>query len=242
MVSSLLPAHERAAAFALAATPILYVVLAMTVTGAFVYRYALGGVFGICVVFADLIWHWLGPRRLAVWSLCGVLLACFIGMRLAPAVSTFANPAARQEMETELAAIENLASDSDRPIAVSPPHAFFEYAHYASPKLKGRLIYLADPDLALKGTGTDSGEWALMNVAPWAGLRVEQYRSFRESDRSFYLAQEKLHRFDWIAPKLESDGVRMQVLRDTPKRRLMLCCGTEVERQAVVERREKGGD
>jgi hypothetical protein len=239
--ASALPVHERAAAWVLAVTPILYVVMALTVTKAFVYRYALGGLFGVCVVFVDLIWLWLGPRRLAIRSLCGVLLASFAVLRLAPAISQFVDPAARQELRTELAAIENLAAQSDRPVAVSPPHAFFEYAHYASPTLKKRLVYLADPEFALQSTGTDSGEWALMNVARWAGLHVEDYRGFRASDKGFYLAQQKRHRFDWIAPKLESEGVGLEVLRDTPTRRLLLCCAGPAERQAVADRSERGG-
>jgi hypothetical protein len=119
---------------------------------------------------------------------------------------------------------------------------FFEYAHYASPSLKGRLIYLADTGLALEHTGTDSGERALMNVARWAGLRVEAYKHFHDSGRSFYLAQRKRHSYDWLAPELASEGIEMQVLRGTPQRRLMLCSGTVAEGQALVEGRQKGGD
>jgi hypothetical protein len=81
-----------------------------------------------------------------------------------------------------------------------------------------------------------------MNVAPWAGLRVEDYKHFHDSGRSFYLAQIKRHSYDWLAPELASEGIEMQVLRGTPQRRLMLCSGTVAEGQALVEGRQKGGD
>jgi hypothetical protein len=223
-VGTLAP-HERAAVFALAAMPLLYVLFALTVTGAFVYRYALGALFGVSVVFADIVSSWLGARRLAVWSLCGVLFAAFVALRVAPAVSGFVEPGERQAIQAELAAIESLTPESSVPIAVSSPHDFFQYSHYASAALRPRLMYLNDPVLALEGIQTDSGEWAVMNVAPWAGLRVENYRRFRESSQPFYLAQRKRQRFDWIVPKLEQTSSGLAVVRDTAERRLFLCCG-----------------
>lgn len=219
-----LEVHERAAVFALAAMPLLYVLFALAVTGAFVYRYALGALFGVSVVFADVVCSWLGARRLAVWSLCGVLCAGFVVLRVAPAVSGLVVPGERQEILAELAAIELLTAESSAPIAVSSPHDFFQYSHYASPVLRGRLMYLADPVLALEGIQTDSAEWALMNVAPWAGLRVEDFQRFRGAGEPFYLAQRKRHRFDWIVPKLEHTGGGLAVVRDTTERRLLLCC------------------
>lgn len=192
----------RAAVLTLALIPLVYVGLAMASTGAFVYRYALAALVGVTLVFVDVLHNQFGARTKAVGALCATLAVAFMGLRLAPAAQSFAGGGELRELKEDLAAIERATANDSAPVAVSAPQAFAQYAHYASPQLRARLEYWADPALAVKYVETDSGELALCNLAPWAGLQVGRYDENGENRESFYLAEVRGHKHDWITAEL----------------------------------------
>lgn len=193
----------RAAVLTLAVIPLFYVGLAIASTGAFVYRYPLAALVGVTLVFVDVIHNQYGRGRTkAVGALCAVLMVAFVGLRLAPAAQGLASGGELRELKEYLSAIERETANDPAPVAVSAPQAFAQYAHYASPQLRARLEYWADPTLAVEYLKTDSAELSLRNLAPWAGLQVGRYDHSEGNTEGFYLAEVRGHKYDWITGEL----------------------------------------
>ena len=94
---------------------------------------------------------------------------------------------------------------------IANPHDFFELSHRAVNEPGGpRLIYLADPAMALKYLGTDAVEFGVVGMQSIAPLRVQPYRSFLASRRSF-LVYGRYQAWDWLSPALEARGARVRV-------------------------------
>ena len=212
---SLYEPHLMFAILALALLPIAYVGLAMATTGAFVYRYALAALAGVTLLFIDVLHNQFGARTKALASFCAVLGAAFLGLRLAPAAASFASGGELKELRDELAAIESAAAADAAPVTVSAPQPYVQYAHYARPGLRARLEYWGDPELALEHLETNSAEYALRNLAPWAGLEVGTFAEADASSRRFYLAEIRGHKSDWMTEEIERRRGTGEELRKT---------------------------
>ena len=221
--SSLAP-HERAAALALAAAPMLYVGLAHAADGAFTYRYAIGSLAGMAVVFGDLLYNWIGPRRIPAWTLCTGLLVGFGVTRMPALLLPWSDSGEMATLRAELDRLQQVTAESEEPILAASPHTYLQYAYYGPPPLRQRLRYASLPAEALELLDTDSAERALANLAPWAGLAVSEPSAFLTGDRSFWIAETRGHRFDWITKKLRSENAGLVTKAETKRWRLLHCC------------------
>lgn len=218
------PAHEWAAVCALAATPMLYVLVTMVATGAFVYRYPLAALFGVSVLFAAVLHSWLGDRHTPVWSVAAVLAVSFVALRFAPAVAATTPPTPLDEVNSALHLIAAKEECSAGPVVVSSPLKFLTFAHYAPSGLRERLVYPADPALARAATETDSPDVSLLKLAPWAHLNVPSYGEFRAAGANFCVVTYSNARFDWIAGELRDSEAGLTLVEEDGVFQMFRCC------------------
>ena len=218
------PPHERAAIYALTFTPMIYVLAATLLTGAFVYRYPLAAVFAISVVFAEILYSWLGPRSKAAWFGCAVLFGAFLVNRLIPSTRLLGQPAPQQRVEAVLDQIRSSTKNSSEPIVFSSPQHYLQYNHYAAAALRSRFVYVADPEAAIEFTSTNSCDVSLIKLAPWSSARVTDYERFLAEHSCFFVVHHKKQRFSWIVDRLRSEGEELEVVSDGEARQILRRC------------------
>jgi hypothetical protein len=219
----------RTVVLTLALIPLAYVGLAMASTGAFVYRYPLAALVGVALLFVDVLHNQFGSRTKAVAAFCVVMAATFLALRLAPAARSLASGGELRKLKEDLAAIERATADDPAPVTVSAPQAFAQYAHYATPQLRARLEYWADPELAVQYLETDSAELSLRNLAPWAGLEVGGFAESCRTGADFYLAEVRGHKYDWITAELQRRFGPGEEIQQDNVRRLVRISGSKSE-------------
>jgi hypothetical protein len=196
-----LPQHEIAVALGFALIPLAAVILAKLVTGAFTYRYALPAVIGISIVFAWSLFV-AAERRpgpgltIALLGICLFVLNGARSYRQLTAAAVSSQSTLRFLLDRS---VEGL------PVIVSDPHVFFELSHLGGDRGAPWLTYLADRDLALQHTGTDTVELGMLNFKNWAPLRVEDFSQFVNAQPRFLI-----YGFDapyaWVFQELRKKG------------------------------------
>jgi hypothetical protein len=177
-----LPLHEVAAACGFVLVPIVGVILAKTITGAFTDRYALSAVIGVSILIA---WSMLAVGDQS--SKVALLVAA--GVVILFALSTFNTYRQLVWGEQENLMTYNLLrlqSTSGLPVVVSDRHLFWELSHRATQyQEKANFVYLADPTLARRYTDTDTAERGLLIFKQCAPLNVQDFHHFCASHKKF---------------------------------------------------------
>ena len=218
------PSHERAALYALAATPMVYVLATTVLTGAFVYRYPLAAVFGISAMFAEVLCSWLGPRSKAAWFGCAVLFGAFLVNRLIPSTRLLGQSTPRQRIEAALDQVRSNTKNSSEPIVFSSPQLYLQYNHYAAAALRSRLVYAADPEAAIEFTSANTCDVNLIKLAPWRPARVTDYERFLAENSCFFVVHHKNRRFSWMVARLRSEGEELEVVSDGEAQQVLRRC------------------
>lgn len=196
-------AEDLAAALGFLTIPIIAVTLSMLVTGAFTDRYALPAVLGasLLVAFAA---RWSAADRPAIVALL-ILVLC--GSFVLRGLESRGRLAATREAQARTIVFLRSETLRNLPIAVSDQHAFTSLAHYAPRDIAGRLVYLADPAMALAYLGHNSVERGAVDlVGPWFGLPVEDYRSYLASRARFLVYGNPGHFLNWLVVDLSTSG------------------------------------
>jgi hypothetical protein len=187
--------QELALALGFALIPLVAIVCAKFVTGAFTARYAACSVLGLSILLA---WslarieqgsELLGPAALAV------VLGCWL-ITCARQYRQF-----QGDVEGQTQTFEFLVSNnSGIPIVIASPHLFFVMSHRAAMEGRKPFVYLADVPLAVKYTDTDDVERGLLALRAMAPLDVEDFGHFMASGRSFLLYGFP-DPFGWVLPE-----------------------------------------
>jgi len=177
------PAHEIAATVGFLLIPVVGVVLAKTVVGAFSDRYALPAVIGLSIIVAWGIHRMLDARRAPAVAL-GLLLLAILAIK---EVQTYRRVAVDTLRHAQTYSFLESYASGDAPIVISGPMDFMELSYDAPKSLAPRLTYLADPRLALQYTGSDDAEKGLVEMKSWAGPNVQQFRKFVGSGQRCYV-------------------------------------------------------
>ncbi len=210
------PVHELAAVVGFVAIPIVAVVLAKTVTGAFVDRYAISGLVG-CAALAG-FGIGMAARRRA--SLPLVTAVCLVSWFVLNSAREYIQPTGvsqpvRQGTVDRPAQWTAGWRASGLPVVVADPHSFVVLSHYAAPELRPSLVYLADPVLALKYLGHNSIERGMLDlIGPWFGMHVVRYREFMQAHPAFLVYGDFVRNsfINWILPDLRAQGMRIELL------------------------------
>jgi len=209
------PVHEIAAAFGFIAIPIICVILAKLATGAFTNRYALPAVIGFSVLVAFIaakIWndHALMAMALAV---------CLGGWFLLTTAREIRDPSSNSLSSFTEVALQNsiklLQSERERslPLVAADAHTFTILSHYAPPEITSRIVYLADPEIALKRLRHNSVERGMIDlIKPWFHMNVTDYKSFIAEHPRFLVYGNfgALGFVNWILPELQANNMRVE--------------------------------
>jgi hypothetical protein len=196
------PLHEAVALIVSVASPLLAVVLG-GLTTAFVPRYALGSVPGICVAIPLLLWRFNTRRGLAELALCATLLY-FAAASVAASIGRVDAPAVNPVLERPLL-VQSLRSPS--PTVVSSSLQFLQLWYYADADLKPRMRYLADPAEALKRTGSDTLDRGYLALAERTAVPVLGYDAFVTAHPTFRVYQAGS---GWLLEKLAETGATVE--------------------------------
>jgi len=193
--------HEFFAAIGFIVIPVAAVVMAIFVTHAFTYRYALTAVIGLTVLIP------LAFKK-AGSDILPVLLVLLLLLGFARRGGLTLQDAARRTADRE-AEIALLLHDDhgDLPVVCADPHAFLMLSHYAPAGLRPRLVYLGDTSESMRYLGHNSLERGMFDLLkPWFGLNVQNYRSFMKSGmksgRRFLLFGDPNHFLNWLLQDL----------------------------------------
>ncbi|MDA1313823.1 MAG: glycosyltransferase family 39 protein [Acidobacteria bacterium] len=181
-----LPAHETAAFLMSVATPVFAVTLAYLTTGAYVYRYGLPMLVGLCAGFGVFVRRASRGHAGVQAAALAVLLGWFVlgGPRFVAGEQGRTDPTSADPYG--FAVFQNTDLPADVPIAVSSPTLFPEHVHYAPDGLRDRLVYVADPSAALRYREADTPDRNLQGLSPWGGgSRSCPTRSFWRASRGF---------------------------------------------------------
>jgi Dolichyl-phosphate-mannose-protein mannosyltransferase len=205
--------YEVTAALGFTAIPVVAVILAMLVTGAFTVRYVLPSVIGFSILFAFAAYRLLDGRAIIGASLVVLLCSAFVMGE----VRNF-----RRLVEASLdqaKTYEFLRSDSESklPIVASDLHAFMQLAHYAPRDVASRLVYLANAQASLRYLGHSSVDQGILDLKPWFRLNVEEYAPYVASQQRFlvYVRGRYLNKpnanINWLVSDLTTDSRRIEL-------------------------------
>lgn len=198
------PIYETTAALGFILVPAICVILGMFVTGAFVDRYAIIAIIGFSVLI-PFIAAKLNNNN-ALISL--LLVICFVGwFGFLALKNTWKLNITPPEPKIQLLQLKGV---DDLPIVAADPYTFIDLNYYA-PELSSRVVYLADPEIALRRLNTNSVERGMIDLLkPWFRLNVTDYRSYISTGSRFLLCGDPQF-YSWIVPQLEEDGMRLEL-------------------------------
>jgi dolichyl-phosphate-mannose-protein mannosyltransferase len=207
------PFYEVAVAFGFVAIPVVAVLLAILVTGAFTNRYALASVIGFSIVFAFAAYRLLDGRAIIGASL--VVLLC--GGFVMGEVRTFQSIVEDSSAEAETYEFLQSNNEDKLPIVASDLYDFMTLAHYAPPDIASRIVYLADPQASQRHLGHSSVDQGILDLKPWFRLKIEEYAPYVASQQRFLLfvrgqcLNRRFRRWQWLLSELTTTDRRIEL-------------------------------
>ena len=120
-------------------------------------------------------------------------------------------------------------AQQDLKIAITDPLMFFELSHQASVRMRSRLVYFADPKLAILHTGTDTPDRGLIGMSRIAPLQIEDLGDVLASGQRFAVFGHP-GLFSWLVSELVARRVPAHVAGEFDGRLLLIA---EPDRQLV---------
>ena len=219
------PAAEAGAVIAWAALPVPAVMAAFTVTGAYNHRYVLSAAIAVCMMIGWVAAVFFG-RRL-VPALCATVV-CFAAFIARDALSVRWHKSDR----TPVAEYLQSHAPKDLKLAITDPLMFFELSHQASVRMQSRLVYFANPKLAILHTGTDTPDRGLIGMSRIAPLQIEDLEHVLASGQRFAIFGHP-GLFSWLVSELVARRVPTHLAGEFDGRLLLIA---EPDRQLVQSR------
>jgi hypothetical protein len=203
------PRYEIAAAVMFLALPAIAVAGALLVTHMFTGRYALPALAGFALLTPHLLARVTAGRALPGFLLFGTLLAAL-------GATTVTFPQARDPFVQE----KDLAAALEQgPVVIPDGQLFLQMWYYAPQRLKSRILFLADRELAVKYMGYDTIDDGLPVLRPWSSVQVVDHAGFHPEGGEFRAYQNTL-RPGWVLSDAVNRGDQVQLLRASPARQL----------------------
>ena len=208
--------HEIAVAAGLALVPLYAYLVAKFVSHVFMTRYGMAAVVGLSILFAWFIYHAAERRRVTAWALSVLFAAWFVcafGIWMGSTMRTKASASDRDSLPHSYELPPELVK-TDLPFVASNGLFFLEADHYAPPTFVSRLVYIADPALAVRYTGSDVFDRGFPVMQKWFPIHahVEDYTTFVHAHRRFLVFGEFDHPLGWVTKKLLDDGAELRFL------------------------------
>jgi hypothetical protein len=139
-----------------------------------------------------------------------ISVVCFVGG--VTHIGRFQNP-----FDNEPLLRETLEREA---VAVSDGLLFLQLWHYAPGPLKGRLFYVASPELAVAYTDADTIDKTLLAFRDWGNIQVVEYGKVATGEKDILIYQDT-GRIGWLIPKLLDDGGSVRLEKWTRNRALL---------------------
>lgn len=176
-------AHEWIALGAIALMPIVVVAVSTYTTHVFVDRYVLWAVVGFALLAAALVCRASNGRAAVGLTIIALMLVFIVRQeRLA------LKRAGTLRDSPELTAALDRLPDGPEPIVVAGDHEFLELDHYAIPRIRQRLMYVANPEADLRYLRTDTSTLLLMALSHRIPIHVEPYQAILAKYHRFLVA------------------------------------------------------
>lgn len=195
------PVHEVVAWAAFLLAPLEAFAMGRFVTGVLVARYAIVTVIGFSILLSISLHRLFRGSRGAALVVLLFLGLCF-GKRCARASNA-------EDLKTSLAPWLHTLNRSRIPIVVADPLTYLPLAYSADRELSEALVYIPDPQEALKYSGVNTADYNLTGLRGIAPLNLPTYLSFASSHQRFLVLWEPSP-YDWIVPKLRETGAELR--------------------------------
>ncbi len=216
------PLHELIALLGLILTPVVALIAAFLVTGAFTDRYVLQASIGMSALIAVGMAGLFNNR-----AHLAVVFIFLIGIGFLARGVNIANLVKNDVKDLE-ATVSLMQSEcrEDLPIVLSDSHIFTKLSYYGPPEVATRLLYLADPDASLRYLGHNSVEKGMLDLLkPWFNLNVQEYDAYRNAHHRFYLYGDPEHFLNWVMRDLQVSGQDLQLKGQNQEMLLFLVDG-----------------
>lgn len=198
-----------------AALPLVALAMGVLVTGAYTERYAEPALIGFALVAVVLF------DRAAPNARTPILILCACAALIAPIwtagqrARNFDAPPARFGDQR---AIEALAAQTQESVVVGDALVFLELQYYASPTMRQKFFYVADAELSLVASGTDTIDRGLLAMSKYVELPVQSPRRFFAEHSTFLIVGEgtasvAAERYGYRAEVVERGTPSLRVLR-----------------------------
>jgi hypothetical protein len=208
-----IPAHEMAAAAALALLMPIMIGVAWATTGVFLPRYAIGTTLGVATLTGFAVQRLaVSARQTAVVAtLCmAAVTAGYVVSRVTTFGLQIVLPALMRPQHVN--AVSVLAkAPPDLPIVVGPPVEFMPTKWYAPADLRRRLHYLQDPAYAVTQPSF-LGDISLSVNRDVLPFEADDYATFLRANRRFLLYCMGRTEDNWVKTRLLAEGWKLQLL------------------------------
>lgn len=204
-------ASEIAALLVLLVSPVVPYVYAGVAKGAFMTRYALFGVPAAAACIGAML-RWIARDRLAAAQTAAVVVVVGVVLYFPSkvAVPDPGNPVVKSVTPLEA------TLDPAVPLVLVNPIDVTEVDEQAPPDLRSRMAFVADPDLALRYTGTNGIDLGYIRGEPYLhlGIRRLTYGELASRYGEVYLVG-KWQALSWLPDRLKDAGWTVRAIGGT---------------------------
>jgi hypothetical protein len=225
--SKTFPVEEIVLGIVLAGAPVMAYLFGKTITGVFAWRYAIGGIVGLAILFGFFCFRVFRGSAIAAWLIVFVTVACFSITARMNIHTLAAKQAGLWDLIDWLA---HTGNDSE-PLIIGDSQSFYALSYYSSPAVKARYVYLVDPQRSLKYLGHDTPDRSLSALYPWFGLNVKPYASYIGSHPDMTVWIPPNPKWSWLLSALIDDGEKLDVIGRKGTSILFSASGAEFRRE-----------
>ena len=203
------PKRERVFAVTMMLLPVLGYLLARVTHILFFPRYSFPFIGGYAMLLAYATYGWSRGKSESAWLFAGTAMVCMLFPIVLTGLSPQHPPRAGQVRQAEL----EMAAGDD-PIVVSSGMVFLEMNRYLPPDLARRLVYIADPELAIKFVESDGIDRPLALSVPWTKPmgRVVPYHEFTSGHNVFWWYGNGRDPLEWTLAQWKNSRADIQTV------------------------------
>jgi hypothetical protein len=218
------PVEEIVLGIALASAPIIAYVFGKAITGVFAWRYAIGGVVGMALLFGLVCFRVFRGSAIAAWLIVLVVSISFLVSARTKAHKLADGRSSLRDLISWFGKI----GDPSEPLVIGDSQTFYTLSYYSPPAMRPRYVYLADTKRSLKYLGQDAPDRSLLRLYPWFGLNVKPYGSYVESHREMKVWVYPNPQWIWLLSALIDDGEKLTIVGRLGTSTLFAAAGAQV--------------
>jgi MFS family permease len=204
-----IPKREIVLAAALASLPVCGYVVGYVAHAPVFSRYALAFIGGFAILLTYAAYGWGRGKSDVAWMFAGTVSICLIF----PILQTYFSPQ-RPPRQGQVGGELLQHAEGHDSIVVSSGITFLELDRYLPPAVACRLVFIAEPDFALRRVFSDGVDRPLAISVPWTKPlgKVEGYAEFISSHKVFWWYGNGQDPLEWTLAQWKDDGARIETV------------------------------